>query len=103
MEPGKQEVSAARLEQIATALGVTTEDIEAMEEKVSNFFSQCNVINGNNEGGQHNYADAKDLQHELAKMHLALQNRDLQIEKLRIEVEKMALEVAYWKEKNEKN
>lgn len=39
MERGKQEVSAARLEQIATALGVTTEDIEAMEEKVSNFFS----------------------------------------------------------------
>jgi XRE family transcriptional regulator, regulator of sulfur utilization len=37
MERGKHEISTTRLEQIATALGVTTEEIEAVEEKVSNF------------------------------------------------------------------
>lgn len=103
MERGKQEISTARLEQIATALGVTTEDIEAVEEKVSNFFSQCSVqsVNGVNKGEQHYYPDSKDLQHELEKVQLTLQNRDLQIEKLQMEVEKMALEVKYWKEKRE--
>lgn len=101
MERGKQEISPARLEQIATALGVTAEDIEAVEEKVSNFFSQCNVVSGDNKGSQSYYADSKDLQHELEKVQLTLQNRDLQIEKLQMEVEKMALEAKYWKEKRE--
>ena len=55
MERGKHEVSKGNLEKIAIALGVTTKEIEEIEEKVSNFFEDCAIqsVNGVNKGDLH--------------------------------------------------
>jgi transcriptional regulator with XRE-family HTH domain len=97
IERGKKDVTISRLEAIAKELGVTLNDILNFNERVANFFDQCNsVIAGVNNGGQtaNNY-DARELKHQNEKLQLEL--RLLQAEK-----EKAEMEARYLKEKYEK-
>ena len=101
IERGKKDLTFRRLEKIAEKLGVTLNDIMNFNERVANFFDQCNtpqVVAGVNNGGQsqtaNNY-DARELQHQNEKLQLEL--RLLQAEK-----EKAEMEARYLKEKYEK-
>jgi XRE family transcriptional regulator, regulator of sulfur utilization len=87
IERNKTRVSKIRLDKIAEVLGVSTEDIEALGDSVSNFFDQCkSVIAGVNNGGQTiNNNDNKDLQHQIEK--LQLENKLMQSEKEKAEIE----------------
>ena len=42
IERNKSRVSKIRLDKIVEVIGVSTEDIEALGDSVSNFFDQCN-------------------------------------------------------------
>lgn len=89
IERNKKDINLKRLEQIAEVFGISVADILAFGDRVSNFFEQCNqtnVVTGQN-GNQHYYNDAKELQHQL--------------EKAQMEIEKLKIEVLYWKEKFE--
>ena len=92
IERNKTRVSKIRLDKIAEVLGVSTEDIEALGDSVSNFFDQCNGAIGVNNGNQNNNYDNKDLQHQIEK--LQLENKLMQSEK-----EKHEIEAKYWQEK----
>jgi transcriptional regulator with XRE-family HTH domain len=101
IERGKKDVTISRLEKIAEKLGVTLNDILNFNERVANFFDQCDtpqVVAGVNNGGQsqtaNNY-DARELQHQNEKLQLEL--KLLQAEK-----EKAEMEARYLKEKYEK-
>jgi transcriptional regulator with XRE-family HTH domain len=99
IERGHKDVTIKRLEQIADKLEVRLNDILNFEERVSNFFDQCNgasVATGTNGNGTVNNYDAREVQHQLEK---AL----LEIEKQSIQVEKAELEAKYWREKCEKS
>lgn len=105
LERGKYEISAENLEKIALALGVTTKEIEEVEEKASNFFKDCAIqsVNGVNKGEQHYHNSSKEvLLASLEKAHLEIKNRDYQIEALLAKLEKAELEAKYWKEKYQK-
>lgn len=89
IERNKKDVTMKRLEQIAEILGISTTDILTFGDRVSNFFDQCNqtnVVTGQN-GNQTYYNDTREIQHQL--------------EKAQLEIEKLRLEVLYWKEKYE--
>lgn len=89
IERNKKDVNLKRLEQIADVFGISVADILAFGDRVSNFFEQCNqhsfVVGSGNT--QSNIYDAKELQHQL--------------EKAQMEIEKLKVEVLYWKEKFE--
>ena len=89
IERNKKDITLKRLEQIAKELGTTITGILNCEDKISNFFDQCNqpsVVAGVNNTQNNNY-DVKEIQHQLDKTLLKL--------------EKMELEAMYWKEKYE--
>lgn len=100
IERGKKDVTLSRLEKIAEKLGVTLNDIMNFNERVANFFDQCNtpqVNTGTNNHSQtftNNY-DARELQHQNEKLQL-------EIKLLQAEKEKAELEARYLKEKYEK-
>lgn len=91
IERGNTDIKMSRLEQIAEKLGVTVPKLMGFDDTVSNFFEQCsqtNVVTGQN-GNQTYYNDKKDLTHEIEKLRLELKNRDLVIENLRLQLEKV--------------
>lgn len=96
IERNKSRVSKIRLDKIVEVIGVSTEDIEALGDSVSNFFDQCNSPQVNagskNSNSQNNNYDNKDLQHQIEK--LQLENKLMQAEK-----EKHEIEAKYWQEK----
>ncbi len=51
IERNKKEPKKNRLDQIASILGVSTSDILAFGDRVSNFFDQCGNAIGVNNGG----------------------------------------------------
>jgi transcriptional regulator with XRE-family HTH domain len=103
LERGKYEISHERLVQIANALGVSLQEIEEVEEKISNFFENCAIqsVNGLNKGDLHYYANPRELKMELEKAHLENKSRDYQIEALLAKLEKAEIEAKYWREKYE--
>jgi transcriptional regulator with XRE-family HTH domain len=99
IERGKKDLTFRRLEKVAEKLGVTLNDILSFNDRISNFFDQCNnanvstgSVNGSN---QTNNYDARELQHQNEKLQLEL--KLLQAEK-----EKAEMEARYLKEKYEK-
>jgi transcriptional regulator with XRE-family HTH domain len=92
----KKDLTLARLEQIAGVLEVSVLDILNFDDKVSNFFDQCNgnATVGVNNGTANNY-DQRELQHQNEKLKLEL--KLCQAEK-----DKSDLEAKYWREKCEK-
>jgi transcriptional regulator with XRE-family HTH domain len=63
IERGKKDVTLNRLEKIAETLGVTLNDIMNFNDRISNFFDQCNtpqVVAGVNNGGQSQTANNYD-------------------------------------------
>lgn len=86
------------MEKIAEKLGVTLNDIMNFNERVANFFDQCDtpqVNTGTNNQSQtftNNY-DARELQHQIEKLQLELKL-------LRAEKEKAEMEARYWREKS---
>ncbi len=101
IERGKKDVTISRLEAIAKELGVTLNDILNFNDRIANFFDQCqntNVNAGNNNNPNqtnHNNYDQRELKHQNEKLQLEL--KLLQAEK-----EKAELEARYLKEKYEK-
>lgn len=97
IERGKKDVTIGRLETIAEKLGVTLNDIMNFNDRVSNFFDQCNgSINAginNNPNTTNNY-DTRELKHQLEKAQLEL--KLCQAEK-----EKAEIEAKYLREKYE--
>lgn len=82
IERGKTDVSHSRLEQIAKTMELSVLDLLSFGERIANYFanSSHNFINGNG----NLYAD-REMTHEL--------------EKTKLENEKLRLEVRYWQEK----
>lgn len=96
IERGKRKVNNDRLEEIADKLGVTVNDIENFNDRVNNFFDNCNSANvatgavNNLNGVQNNY-DHRELQHQIEK-------QALEIKLLQAEKQKSDIEVKYWKQ-----
>lgn len=94
IEREKKDISLKRLAEIAETLGTTTVGLLTCEDKISNFFEQCNNPVGVNNGGQSIYNDTREVQHKL-------EISQLELEKLKVEKEKSDLETKYWREKFE--
>ncbi len=99
IERGKTELTDDRLKQIANALNVSPEDIDAFDSRVNYFFENCNgasanISNGtvNNHSGENRNEDVKEMQFEIEKLKLELKL-------CRAEKEKAEIEARYWKEK----
>ena len=94
IERGKKDVTIGRLETIAERLGVTLNDIMNFNDRISNFFDQCQntSVNAGTNPTQNNNYDARELQHQLEKAQLEL--KLCQAEK-----EKAEIEARYWREK----
>jgi transcriptional regulator with XRE-family HTH domain len=97
IERGKKDVTISRLETIAKELGVTLNDIMNFNDRISNFFDQCNnanvstgSVNGSN---QTNNYDARELQHQIEKLQL-------EMKLLQAEKDKAEMEARYWREKS---
>lgn len=88
IERNKKDVNLKRLEQIAEVFGISVADILAFGDRVSNFFEQCNQHNFvvGSDNTQNNF-DEREYKHQL--------------EKAQMEIEKLKVEVLYWKEKFE--
>ncbi|MFN3784313.1 MAG: helix-turn-helix domain-containing protein [Spirosomataceae bacterium] len=97
IERNKKDMTLSRLEKIAETLGVSVSDILNFDDKVSNFFDQCNnpqVNSGAKHNTFNNNFDNKEVQHQL---ELSL----LENQKLQLRAEKAEIETKYWKEKFE--
>ena len=83
IERGKTDVSHSRLEQIAKTMGISVLDLLSFGEQLANYFSNSshNFVNGSGSL----YTDGREVAHEL--------------EKAKLEIEKLRLEVRYWQEK----
>ena len=107
MERGKLGISEKRLEQIASALGVTPKDIHNFDDKMANFFEQGNhnAVNvGESPIGPqtNNYFNQQELQHRLEKAELEIKNLTLELENQRISREKAELETTLLRERFER-
>jgi transcriptional regulator with XRE-family HTH domain len=105
IERGKTDLKLSRLEQIAQKLGVSTARILGFEDTVSNFFDQCSgasIATGSNGSSQTaNYYDQREIMYQLEKAQLELKNSHLENDNLRLKLEKVEIELKYWKEKSE--
>ena len=91
-------MTLSRLETIANKLGVTLNDILNFNERIANFFDQCqntNIATGENGTNQTNHHyDTQALQHQLEKAQLALKL-------CQTEREKAEVEARYWRDRYE--
>ncbi len=87
IERNKVAISTGRLEKIAKILGIAEGDIDAKMNSIANFFDKCNSpqVNAGSNNTIHNNFDQKDLLHK--------------IELLQLKLEKVEVEMRYWKEK----
>nr|MCU0340767.1 hypothetical protein [Spirosomataceae bacterium] len=70
----------------AEKLGVTLNDILNFNDRVSNFFDQCNgSINAGTNPTQNNNYDARELQHQVEKLQLELKLCQAQKDKAEME------------------
>lgn len=89
-----KDLTMKRLEQIAEILEESVMDLLASQDRISNFFDSCqntHVSNGNNSSYVTNYYDSRESEH---KIEMA----QLEMKRLKIEIEKMEWELRYWKE-----
>lgn len=96
IERGKKDVTIGRLETIAEKLGVTLNDIMNFNDRVSNFFDQCQntSVNAGTNPTQNSHYDTRELQHQLEKLQLEL--KLCQAEK-----DKAEIEAKYFRERYE--
>ena len=85
IERNKKDVPLNRLNEIATILGVSIQDILTLGESVNNFFDKCSQTAMFN----HNVSQSNNVNEQL--LALQLENAKLEIEKLKLEKEKLEL------------
>lgn len=93
IERNKKDVPINRLNEIATILGVSIQDILALGESVNNFFDKCSQ----NAMFNQNVSQFNNANEQL--LVLQLENAKLENEKLRLEKEKLELELQLQKNK----
>ncbi len=91
IERNGTDISLSRLEQIAKTLEVNVLDILSFGERIFNYFNGQKKAIGVIYGGD---STDKNLTHEIEKLKL-------EIDKKEIFIEKLSIEVTYWREKYE--